>query len=240
MHKIAIPQHVIDRVVRRQGKLHAHDDVPVAKTALVVIDLQNYFMVPGQQAEIPLSREIVPNVNRLAGVLRERGGTVVWIRTMFTEETLTSISHFHEVLMTPERQARRAAALAEGAFGAELYSALDVRPEDLIVKKTRYSAFIQGASDLEALLRQRGITAVLIAGTTTETCCESTARDAMMLNFRTTMISDGTAAVNDAEHNGSLINFCLNFGDVASTEELVKRFQGTGAAKQPALADAAR
>jgi ureidoacrylate peracid hydrolase len=240
MHTIAIPQHVIDRVVRRQGKLHAHDDVPAAKTALVVVDMQNYFMVPGQQAEVPLSREIVPNVNRLAGVLRERGGLVVWIRTMFTEETLTSISHFHAVLMTPERQARRAAALTEGAFGAQLYGALDVRPEDLIVKKTRYSAFIQGASNLETLLRQRGIAAVLIAGTTTETCCESTARDAMMLDFRTTMISDATAAVNDAEHNGSLINFYLNFGDVASTDELVRRFQAAGSEKTPELAGAAR
>jgi nicotinamidase-related amidase len=238
MHQISIPQHVIDRVIRRQGKRHAHDDVPASKTALVVVDLQNYFMVPGQQAEIPLSREIVPNVNRLARVLRERGGLVVWIRTMFTEETLTSISHFHRVLMTPERQARRAAALSEGAFGAELYHELDVRPEDLVVKKTRYSAFIQGASNLEALLRQRGISAVLIAGTTTETCCESTARDAMMLDFRTTMISDATAAVNDAEHNGSLINFYLNFGDVASTDELIRRFEPAAAEQKPALAGA--
>jgi len=224
MHQITIPDHVIDRVLRRQGKRHAHDDVPAKKTALVVVDMQNYFMVEGQPAEVPMSRAIVSNVNRLAEAMRKHGGLVVWIRTMFTEEAAVSVSHFHEVLLTPERRAKRSISLVEGAFGAQLYADLDVRPEDLIVEKTRYSAFIQGASNLEMLLRERGITAVLIAGTTTETCCESTARDAMMLNFRTTMISDATAALNDAEHNGSLVNFCLNFGDIATTDELVTRF----------------
>jgi ureidoacrylate peracid hydrolase len=116
--------------------------------------------------------------------------------------------------------------MTDGAFGAELWPELDVQNDDLIVCKTRYSAFIQGSSNLEAQLRRRGITAVWIGGTSTNTCCESTARDAMLLDFRTTMVSDANADHTDAEHNATLINFCVNFGDVASTDDLIARLQG--------------
>jgi ureidoacrylate peracid hydrolase len=226
MHKVNIPDHIVARVIKRQGRWNVHDDVPAQQTAFVVVDMQNYFMAPGQQVEIVAAREIVPNINRLADALRKAGGLVVWVRTISNEDSFKNWSHFHEVLNTPQRRARRHEALQEGAFGAELWPGLDVRKEDLIVCKTRYSAFIQGSSTLEAELRKRGITAVWIGGTSTNTCCESTARDAMLLDFRTTMISDANADHNDAEHNATLINFAINFGDVASTDDLLARLQG--------------
>jgi len=198
---------------------------PAAKTAFVVVDMQNYFMAPGQQVEIPTAREIVPNINRLAAALRERGGLVVWIQTISNEDSFNNWSHFHNVLNTPERKARRHEAMKEGGFGAQLWPGLDVREQDLIVRKTRYSAFIQGSSALEGELRRRGITAVWVGGTSTNTCCESTARDAMLLDFRTTMISDANADHSDEEHNATLINFCINFGDVAATDDLIDRLR---------------
>jgi len=224
MHRVTIPQAVVDRVVGRQGRPLVHDDLPLRRTALVVIDLQNYFMAPGQQAEIPLARAIVPNVNRLATALRQAGGLVVWVRTVFTEETLTSWSHFHDVLNVPARKVRRSEALLDGAFGAQLWPELEIdETADEIIPKTRYSAFIQGASCLEARLRHRDIEGILIAGTMTNTCCETSARDAMMLNFRTTMITDANATLTDEEHNGTLINFYLNFGDIAGTDDILAR-----------------
>ena len=229
MHKVHIPEHIVARVIKRQGRWNVHDDVPPKQTALVVVDMQNYFMAPGQQVEIPAAREIVPNVNRLAEALRKAGGLVVWIRTISNEESFRNWSHFHDVLNTPQRKARRHEALQEGAFGSLLWPGLDVRKEDLVVCKTRYSAFIQGSSGLEGELRKRGITAVWIGGTSTNTCCESTARDAMLLDFRTTMVSDANADHNDAEHNATLISFAINFGDVASTDDLVKRLQAAAA-----------
>ena len=102
-------------------------------------------------------------------------------------------------------------------------SGLDVRVTDLQIEKTRYSAFIQGASQLESELRQRGITAVWIGGTTTNTCCECTARDAMLLDFRTTMVSDCNADHTEEEHAATLIAFCSKFGDVASSGDLIAR-----------------
>jgi ureidoacrylate peracid hydrolase len=62
---------------------------------------------------------------------------------------------------------------------------------------------------------------VLITGTVTNVCCESTARDAMMLNFKTIMVTDGNAAVTDEDHNASLCAFYLTFGDIMSTDTLI-------------------
>ncbi|WP_248313518.1 isochorismatase family cysteine hydrolase [Bosea sp. F3-2] len=100
-----------------------------------------------------------------------------------------------------------------------------MREEDLIVRKTRYSGMIQGAGDLHEALRRRRIEAVLVAGTMTNACCESTARDAMMLNYRTSMVHDANASLRDDEHAAALINFHLFFGDVVSTEDLLLRYQ---------------
>jgi ureidoacrylate peracid hydrolase len=221
--RVVIPDHIRKRVIERQGRWNVHDDVPPEQTAFVVVDMQNYFMAPGQQVEVPEAREIVPNVNRLADALRQAGGHVVWVRTVSNAESLRDWSHFHRVLNTPERSARRAVALEPDAFGAQLWSGLDVRVTDLQIEKTRYSAFIQGASQLESELRQRGITAVWIGGTTTNTCCECTARDAMLLDFRTTMVSDCNADHTEEEHAATRIAFCSKFGDVASSGDLIAR-----------------
>lgn len=218
MHKIAIPQPVIDRVIARYGREHVHEDLDPRRTALVVVDMQNAFMLPGvAHALCPMAEKIVPNVNRLARAVRETGGTVVWIKTVFTQETLTSWSTLYDML-GPERSAKRAAALTAGSKGHELWPALEVGTEDLIVEKRRYSAFIQGSSNLADKLRERALDTLLIAGTVTNVCCESTARDAMMLNFKTVMITDANAAMTDEDHNASLISFYLVFGDIMSTD----------------------
>ena len=70
MHPYVIPALVKDRVIRRQGKLLSHDTIDAARTALVVVDMQNYFVAEGFPLEVPLSREIVPNINQLARALR--------------------------------------------------------------------------------------------------------------------------------------------------------------------------
>jgi ureidoacrylate peracid hydrolase len=218
MHKLTIPQAVVDRVIARHGREHVHDDLDPAKTALIVVDMQNAFMLP-QVAHSPclMAQEIVPNINRLAEGVRLTGGTVVWIKTTYTEETLSSWSVLYGMI-GPKGTQKRAGALTADSKGHELWPALEVRTDDLIVEKNRYSAFIQGSSELADILRARGIETLLITGTVTNVCCESTARDAMMLNFKTVMITDGNAAVTDDDHNASLTSFYLIFGDIMSTD----------------------
>ena len=226
MHKTTIPQSVIDRVVARHGREHVHDDLDPARTALVVVDMQNAFMLPGvAHSPCLAAQDIVPNINRLAQAVRDTGGTVVWIKTAYTDETLEDWSTLY-AMIGPKGTEKRAKALARGSEGYDLWPELDVRGGDLTVEKNRYSAFIQGSSDLPEVLRARGLDTLLITGTVTNVCCESTARDAMMLNFKTVMVTDGNAAVTQDDHNASLIAFYLIFGDVMSTDfaiECLKR-----------------
>jgi ureidoacrylate peracid hydrolase len=233
MHTLSIPKNVVDRVIARRGREHVHDDLDPRKTALVVVDMQNAFMLPGvAHSLVPMAPEIVPNINRLAQAVRDTGGAVVWIKTTFTAETLKSWSTYYDI-SRPEQNAKRAEALAAGSKGHALWDGLDARPNDLVVEKKRFSAFIQGSSNLAEILRERGLDTVLITGTVTGVCCESTARDAMMLNFKTIMVTDGNAAVTDEDHNASLIGFYLTFGDIMSTDMLIaclKRNAGKGLA----------
>jgi ureidoacrylate peracid hydrolase len=221
MHTLSIPQSVVDRVVARRGREHVHEVLDPARTALVVVDMQNAFMLPGvAHALCPMAEKIVPNINRLAQAVRMTGGTVIWIKTTFKDDALKNWSTYFE-MVKPEQGARRVAALTAGSKGHQLWAALDVRTDDLIVEKNRFSAFIQGSSNLAEVLRERGLDTVLITGTVTNVCCESTARDAMMLNFKTIMVTDGNAAVTDEDHNASLCAFYLTFGDVMPTDMLV-------------------
>ena len=148
---------------------------------------------------------------------------------------LKSWSVYYE-MASPESGQKRIAALTADSKGHELWSTLDVRSDDLIVEKKRFSAFIQGSSNLAEELRSRGIDTILITGTVTNVCCESTARDAMMLNFRTVMVTDGNAAVTDEDHNASLASFYLTFGDIMSTDKLVSLLK-RNAAKRLAAAE---
>jgi ureidoacrylate peracid hydrolase len=229
MNKIEIPKHVVDDVVRARGREHIFDDLDPKTTALLVVDMQNAFMMKGvAHALCEQAIEIVPNINRIAAALRVAGGPVVWIKNTANAESHKGWS-VRDAMDSPERTDRRNRAMTEGSIGHELWAGLDARPEDVTVQKTRFSAFIQGSSNLEALLRARGIDTVIVTGTVTNICCESTARDAMMRNFRTIMVTDANAANSDELHNASLIAFYLKFGDVMSTEMLTGLIEANAA-----------
>ncbi|MBC9207431.1 cysteine hydrolase [Roseomonas aerophila] len=215
-----IPDHVVQRVIARCGTPHPYAVLEPRRTALVVIDMQNgYMRADVGHACVPMAVEIVPTINRLAAHVRQAGGGVFWVQNASDERSRQEWSVL-EAQASPARRAARIRSVSPGAVGHEFWPDLDIRAEDSIVPKYRYSAFIRGASDLEAILRQRGYDTVLIAGTLTNVCCESSARDAMMLNFHTVMVSDANAALTDAEHNASLISFYSFFGDVLSTDEV--------------------
>ena len=216
-----IPDAIVQRVVERRGAEHCFAGLDPTRTALVVIDLQHAFMNDTIGfAAVPAARDIVPAVNRLAAAVRETGGGVFWIKMTHDERCLTEWSVAHEIV-TPAMQEKRIAALSEGTLGHELWPELEVRPEDEIVKKFRYSAFMPGTSDLPDRLRARGFDTVLITGTVTNVCCESSARDANMTNFRTIMVSDGNAANSQEEHDASLTAFYNVFGDVMDTDMII-------------------
>jgi nicotinamidase-related amidase len=219
MHPFTIPPEISARVAARCGTPHPFATLVGPRTALVVVDMQNAFMDPALgHAVCAMAPAIVPVVNRLATATRAAGGGVFWIQTVH-DETDDRDWAVMQAMMTPAARARRVAALTRDSAGYALWPGMDVRPEDERVEKHRFSAFIQGSGPLEARLRARGFDTVLITGTVTSVCCESTARDAMMRDFRTVMVSDGNAATSGSEHEAALLGFHAMFGDVLTVTE---------------------
>jgi ureidoacrylate peracid hydrolase len=215
MHEVAIRREIIERVIARRGRLHLFDSLEARKTALLVIDMQNAFVAPGAPIEVPGARDIVPAINRLAAELRRRGVAVVWVQH---ENGAGGWRGFFDVFVRPENRAKAAGALAAGHEMQELWPKLETRDGDLRETKDRYSPFI-GSSTLHESLRKRNIDTLLIAGTKTNVCCECTARDAMMLDYKVVMLCDCTAALSDEEHLATLENVIQQFGDVMTADD---------------------
>jgi len=234
MHQAAIHPDVVIRAEQRRGGLRVFDSLNPVRTAHVVVDLQNGFMAPGEIAEIGAAREIVANVNRISAALRAAGGLVVYIQNTFDPVAVASWSTFFEHFCSPERRRRMIETFSPGAFGHALWPGLDVLPEDLKVQKRRFGAFAPGASDLHAILQARDIDTLIVTGAATQVCCESTARDAMMLNYKVFFIADGNATFNDDEHNATLSAMAHTFCDVIDTATMVGMIERVGA--EPALA----
>jgi ureidoacrylate peracid hydrolase len=123
--------------------------------------------------------------------------------------------------MRPEKVKKRIESTSKGTVGHQIYRGLDVKPADMVVQKWRFSAFLPESSDVAVRLRVAGCDIVLITGTVTNVRCESSARNAMIMNFHTIMVSDGNTALSDEEHNASLVNFYITFGDVTDTDPMI-------------------
>ncbi|MDR3529685.1 MAG: cysteine hydrolase [Rhodopila sp.] len=225
MHETAIYSSVIERAEQRRGGFHVFDCLISNRTAHIVVDLQNGFMAPGAVAEIAQARDIVPNVNRISASLRAAGGLVVYVQNTFDDVAVRTWSTYFDHFCTPARRQRMIEAFTPGAEGHALWPGLDVRPEDLIVRKRRFGAFAPGASDLHAILQDRGIDTLIITGTASQVCCESTARDAMMLNYKVFFVADGNATFNDQEHNATLSALAHTFCDVIGSDAVIALIQ---------------
>lgn len=225
MHQVQIRPHIIARVIARRGRAHWFDTLDPARTALVVIDMQSTFCAPGAPAEVAGSRGIVAPINRLSSKLRALGVPVIWVLHANTHRGEKSDWElfFNHVVSDTVRQ-RTMESLLPGK--QTVWQELEVGADDITLTKNRYSALIAGASSLERVLRNLGVDTLLIAGTKTNICCESTARDAMMLDFKTVMLSDCCAALSDDEHLATLESFIQQFGDVMDGDEALRRLGG--------------
>lgn len=221
MHDIQPFLDVRDRAEAIRGRLFAYPELEPTKTALVIVDMQNVFCAPGGLVETPQARDIVPNINALTAAARAAGMAVVWLRQTLDEKAEQGWPIFFRFAMTPERKDGYLKAMRPGTQGHEIYSELTVEPTDIIINKMCFSGFAPGSSTLDTVLRGKGIDSVVIAGTLTNVCCESTARDANFLNYRIIFGSDITACLSDEEHNASLIAMHNFFGDVRSTEDIL-------------------
>lgn len=221
MHPITLPADIVERMRVRRGRLHLFERLQADRSALVVIDMQNAFLRPGAPSETPMARTIVPQINRLARALRAAGGVVAYAQGSFQPRGPDAWPLFFDHMVNPNFSSAILQALTPGHPDHALWPELDVQPQDLRVRKKRYSAFYPGACSLPEQLRERGVDTVIITGTLTNVCCEASARDAMMGDFKTVMVSDANAARSDAEHLGALVSLVQFFADVRTTDEVI-------------------
>ncbi len=223
MSEIQFPQDVVDRVIGRRGRLHAYEHLDPKRTALMVVDLQVHFMRQGSTSELPTARDSVPTVNRLASMLRQRGGHVVWVISTYGPDQGDRWSNLFDNVFGPEAAKNFRDGLTEGVEGHAIWPELEVHDEDPVVSKNRFGGFIGSQGRLEQVLHDLGVDTVLIVGTVTNICCESTAREAATFDFKTIMVSDANAGRTAAEDLQTYSLFLSAYGDVMTTEEVIAR-----------------
>lgn len=189
------------------------------RSALAIVDMQNAFL----DREVgfrfaPAALEIVEPVNVLARWFRDVGSSVAWIQT--TSRRSPADWPSLRRLLGDTATDFRTGVLAEGSHGHAMWPGMDVRAEDDVVLKYRYSAMVEPEGELQSLLEERGVTTLYVAGTQTNICCESTARDAMMLGYEAFMVEDCLAAETPQLHEASLVSFAAAFGRVVHSAEL--------------------
>jgi len=227
VHEIKLVQPVIDSAneaaKRRRSRVRIFEKINPARTAHLIVDMQNGFLEPGCPVEVPIAREIVANVNAVSRSVRSMGGTNVFLHYTARDEAIanwsTWYSHFHDA---NSREMMRS-AFAPGSHYWNLWPGLDISEQDIKLEKSRFSAFIPDTCDLHNVLKSRDIDTVIITGTVTNCCCESTARDAMQWNYKVIFVADANAALTDDAHNASLNNLSSLYADIAMTESVLRQ-----------------
>ena len=191
--------------------------------ALLVVDVQNDFVSPegsaGKRGEdVSAALAMMPNLVGLIEAARRVGLTIVYIKTTHSEWTDTASWIYRS------SQKSGLSTCREGTWGAEFYEGLSPRASERVVIKHRYSAFIN--TDLNTVLKARGIQSVLACGVATNVCVETTARDAYMFDYYVTVIDDCSAAYDARLHMATLENIRRHFGLVASSGEIIESWSG--------------
>lgn len=195
--------HEDDRVLKalkpyRKRKPVLHPE----QAALLVIDLQNYFRRIAQ-----------PILKRVLGVIeacRQRAIPIIYTQHGHTDPVSDGGmlgEWWGELILA-------------GTEDWKLLPEIVVKEKDLVLPKKRYSAFFE--TDLDQRLRSKGIQEVIIAGVMTNLCCETTARDAFMRDYRVFVLIDGTATGKDELHLATLMNLGFGFAHLLTCQELIE------------------
>ena len=211
-HPSGIPEKIVRKVIARRGRLHAFETIDPRATALVVIDLDEATV-----ANDDACQRMIGTVNELARAVRQSGGSAAWVLSCMN----TMPKHFRAIL-GDELATRYVNDGQPGGPGTRLWPTLQPGDGDVVAIKAGASAFFPGKCDLKDQLDARSIDTILVAGTVTNICCESSARDAAELGYKVIMISDALAGHAHGLHEATLATFYRIFGDVRPSEEVIR------------------
>ena len=199
------------------------------KSAVVAIDLQNC-NVEKSPIAAPLGLQVVDKLNLLAARYRAAGSTIIWTRHAVRPDH-SDVGILGETV-PPVAQG----VIDEGAPSAALHPKVAVQAGDIILAKPHIGCF--QATELETILRARGIDTVLIGGIATNFCCDTTAREAHAREFKVLFLSDGTATIDlrdtadgtipaDQVQRLTLATLAFGFAEVLSVAEACEKLPAT-------------
>jgi nicotinamidase-related amidase len=185
------------------------------RSALIVIDMQNAFVAEGSPLETPGARAMIPRLARLIEFARENKIPIVWTQSDHRPP-------YGGVMLRKFPVIANDRILWQGEPSFDMYpKMLQPRPgeRECVIVKHKFDAFFE--TDLDAILRYHKVNTVIITGTATNVCCESTARAAYMRDYLVAFPHDANATFDEAMHQATLKNIDMFFGRVMSTEELI-------------------
>ena len=176
--------------------------------ALLVLDMQDYFLSPDSHAFIPSAPAIVPGINRLINLFADASRPVIFTRHLNTLENAGPMKHWWRNMIMENNPRSR------------ITSALNLTTGTILIK-SQYDAFHQ--TELNTLLKRRNISRVIITGVMTHLCCESTARSAFMHGYEVVFTIDGTATYNEQFHYATLLNLAHGFVTPVLIDQIIDR-----------------
>jgi nicotinamidase-related amidase len=206
--------------------MYTVERIDPSTTALIVVDMQNDFVAPGAPMQSPAGYAMLPQLQKALACCRESGIPIIYTAHVHRPDgcDLGLLAHAPAI-------ARRDALVA-GSAGAAVFPEIAPRDDEIVISKHRFSAFY--GTDLEIILRGRGVRTVVITGVTTENCCHATARDAFFRDFQVVFLSDATATGDypdlgygsmsaDEVHRATLVILARDTADVIPTETFIDR-----------------
>jgi ureidoacrylate peracid hydrolase len=211
--------------------------VDPAHAALIVVDMQNDFCAPGgmmdkEGADLGAVQAMAKRLPEVIEAAREAGALVVFVRNVYSTE---ANSYLSDVYL--EQAARRRggsytlrAVCGPDSWEGDFYEKIRPLPSEPIVTKHRYGAFHN--TDLETILRVRGVRTVVLTGVATNVCVETTAREAFMRDFYVVFTGDGTACYADDAHQATLRTIDKYFGPVVPVGEVAEIWRGSASGRR--------
>ncbi len=232
----------------RKAKIDARPEgvtLDLSKTAVLVIDMQNDFGAKGgmfERAGIDISgiRAVIPNVRAALTAARSASLPIIYLKMAFKPDLSGAgpvtapnlVKHaplrVGEVVTAPN--GTRSRILVRDTWNTDIIPELRPKPEDAIIYKSRFSGFYR--TELDDLLKRRGIEALIVTGCTTSVCVDSTVRDAMFRDYRCIVLEDCTAepiAANAprSNHDASLLTMQILFGWISDSGKFASALSQT-------------
>lgn len=188
--------------------------------AMLVVDMQNFWLHPQGIAYDAKLLHVVPKIRSAIDYAHKNGIPVIYLYTAYRND-LSDAGLYPELGLYEGRMfnANEKWSLFERTEGAKIIEELLPTDHDIVLKKTRYSGFI--GTPLEQILRGLKKGTLLITGISSNICCESTAREAMMRDFRIILLSDCTMSRSEEAHNRTIATINRNFGLARSLNEVM-------------------